>query len=320
MHQVPPVPSETLRVTRAAFPKGNLCMQIRDVLEVVCTDARFEPLFLWRGRHAEAPWRLVLVMLLQFAEGLSDRQAAEAVRSRIDWKYLLGLDLGDPGFNAALLSYFAANLSPRAAEQHFLDALLTACQVNNLPNGARRRSLESRRLIAESRFVNRLDRIAETFREALRAITMAAAEWINSWAPAEWHLRYGPLARAVLPPNGRLARRTFLETVRADGQCLLDAVRSPDAPLGLTDLEVVQLLGRLWAREFAVRNGRTVLRRSMKAADEFDPAQLANSSSLRTRAGRLRWDLRRSPVPPVPLSAPACTAYSSPRQRRGSPA
>jgi len=133
-------------------------------------------------------------------------------------------------------------------------------------------------------------------------------------------LRYGPLARAVLPPNGRLARRTFIETVRVDGQCLLDALRSPDVPPGLTDLEVVQLLGRLWAREFAVRNGRTVLRRSMKSTDDLDAAQLANGSSLRSRAGRLRWDLRRSPVPPVPLSAQACTAYSSPRQRRGTPA
>src|SRR5579859_5889418 len=258
MHQIPPVPTETLRVTRAAFPKGNLCMQIRDVLEVVSTDTRFGPLFLWRGRHAEAPWRLALVMLLQFSEGLSDRQAAEAVRSRIDWKYLLSLDLADPGFNAALLSYFTANLNPQTLEQHFLDALLTACQLRNLPGGSRRRGLESRRLITEARFVNRLDRISETFRGALRAVTLASPDWIAGWAPVEWHLRYGPLARAVLPPTGRLARRTFIETVQTDGQCLLDALGSPDAPLGLMELEVVQLLGRLWAREFAIRNGRTV--------------------------------------------------------------
>src|SRR4051794_39508543 len=69
MPHVPPVPGETLRVTRAAFPKGNLCMQIRDVLEGVCADTRFDALFTWRGRPAEAPWRLVLVMLLQVRGG-----------------------------------------------------------------------------------------------------------------------------------------------------------------------------------------------------------------------------------------------------------
>jgi transposase len=298
MPHVPPVPGETLRVTRAAFPKGNLCMQIRDVLEVVCTDTRFDTLFAWRGRPAEAPWRLVLVMLLQFAEGLSDRQAAEAVRGRIDWKYLLGLELTDPGFNVALLSHFSAQLSPRATEQLFLDALLTACQVSHVPNGNRRRRLDTGYLLTESRLINRLDRIAETFREALRAVTVAAPEWTNTWEPADWHIRYGPLARAALQPHGPAARRTFIETVRADGQCLLDALRSPDAPRGLSDLEVVQVLGRLWAREFSVRNGRTILRRALKlnSVDDAEPPHSLTRASLRARAGRLRWDLRRGPA------------------------
>jgi transposase len=81
------VPEETVRVARAAFPKGSRAMQLRDRLGVVYADARFAALFAGRGRPAEAPWRLALVTVLQFAEGLSDRQAAEAVRGRIDWKY-----------------------------------------------------------------------------------------------------------------------------------------------------------------------------------------------------------------------------------------
>jgi transposase len=296
MHHVPPVPTETLRVTRAAFPRGNLCMQIRDVLETVCADARYDSLFSWRGRQAEAPWRLVLVLLLQFAEGLSDRQAAEAVRGRLDWKYLLGLELADPGFNAALLSHFSTHLTPRAPEQHFLDAVLTACQTSHVPGAVRRRSLESKYLVTEARFINRLDRIAETFREALRAVTVAAPEWSNTWMPVDWHIRYGPLARAAFQPHGRLARRAFIEAVRADGQGLLDALGGPDAPRGLADLEVVQLLGRLWAREFAVRNGRTILRRALNSVDETERPQNLAGAALRNRAGRLRWDLRRGPA------------------------
>lgn len=92
--EVGPVPEETARVARAAFAKGNAWMQMRDVLGAVYDDASFAALFAPQGRPAETPWRLALVTVMQFAEWLSDRQAAEAVRARIDWKYALGLELG----------------------------------------------------------------------------------------------------------------------------------------------------------------------------------------------------------------------------------
>lgn len=87
------IPEETMRVARAAFPKGTRWLRLRDELGTVYEDDHFAPLFPTRGRPALAPRRLALVTVLQFAEGLSDRQATEAVRARIDWKYLLGLDL-----------------------------------------------------------------------------------------------------------------------------------------------------------------------------------------------------------------------------------
>jgi transposase len=87
------VPEETARVSRAAFPKGNTYTRMRDELGVLWEDEDFAGLFPTRGQPALAPWRLALVTVMQFAEGLSDRQAADAVRSRIDWKYALGLKL-----------------------------------------------------------------------------------------------------------------------------------------------------------------------------------------------------------------------------------
>src|ERR671928_93231 len=84
--------------------------RLRDELGTLYEDATFRPVFATRGRPAEAPWRLALVSVMQFAEQLSDRQAAEAVRARIDWKYLLGLELDDPGFDASVLSEFRARL------------------------------------------------------------------------------------------------------------------------------------------------------------------------------------------------------------------
>lgn len=97
------IPEETVRVARAAYPRGNALLKIRDELGTLYQDQMFAELFPHNGRAAEAPWRLALITLLQFMKELPDRQAADAVRGRIDWKYLLGLDLADPGFDASVL-------------------------------------------------------------------------------------------------------------------------------------------------------------------------------------------------------------------------
>ena len=92
---IPPVPAETARVARAAFPKGNLYMKLRERVGTIIQDEDFVPLFAKDGAPGLPPWRLALVTILQFHENLSDRQAAEAVRARIDWKYVLSLELTD---------------------------------------------------------------------------------------------------------------------------------------------------------------------------------------------------------------------------------
>src|SRR5512135_1806852 len=104
------IPKKTKRVAKAAFPKGNPYIKLRDELQSIYTDEDFTALFAQRGQPAESPGRLAIVTVLQFAEGLSDRQAADAVRSRIDWKYLLGLELTDPGFHYSVLSEFRSRL------------------------------------------------------------------------------------------------------------------------------------------------------------------------------------------------------------------
>ena len=99
-------PEDTVLVAQAAFPKGNRYMRMRDELGTLYDDQTFAALFPACGQPAESPWRLALVLIMQFAENLSDRQAADAVRARIDWKYALSLDLTDPGFDFSVLSEF----------------------------------------------------------------------------------------------------------------------------------------------------------------------------------------------------------------------
>jgi transposase len=85
--EIATVPEETRRAAQATFPRGNVYMRMRDELESIYEDDLFAHFFPARGQPAESPWRLALTTVLRFAEGLSDRQAADAVRSRIDWKY-----------------------------------------------------------------------------------------------------------------------------------------------------------------------------------------------------------------------------------------
>jgi len=116
-HPIPPVPEETARVARAAFPRGHVLMQLRDTLDTLYTDEQFADLFSRHGQPAEAPWRLALVTIIQFLDNLTDRQAADAVRGRLEVKYLLSLELTDPGFDHTVLSEFRSRLVEGHAEQ-----------------------------------------------------------------------------------------------------------------------------------------------------------------------------------------------------------
>src|SRR3954467_11477916 len=97
------IPELTRQVAHAAFPDGSLAMILRDQLGPIFADADFADLYPALGQPAASPARLALVTVLQFVENLPDRQAADAVRARIDWKYALGLELDDAGFDHPLL-------------------------------------------------------------------------------------------------------------------------------------------------------------------------------------------------------------------------
>jgi transposase len=121
---IPPVPEITAKVAKAAFPKGNKYMRLRDELGVFYQDEEFVDLYPNRGQPTIAPWRLVMILIMQFLENLSDRQTADAVRGRIDWKYALSLESEDDGFDFSVLSEFRARLIEGGISQQILDKML----------------------------------------------------------------------------------------------------------------------------------------------------------------------------------------------------
>src|SRR5579862_9911652 len=153
------IPEETIRIAKAAFPKGNIYMKMRDEFGTLYEDPQFADLFPRRGQPAESPWRLALTLVMQFAEGLSDRQAADAVQSRIDWKYALGLELTDPGFDHTVLSEFRLRLVAGAAEQRLLDTVLNRFVERGFLKARGKQRTDSTHVLAAVRLLNRLETV-----------------------------------------------------------------------------------------------------------------------------------------------------------------
>ena len=156
---IPPVPEETARAARGSFPKGAPWIALRDELGALYEDTDFAALFPSEGQPAEVPWRLALVTCFQFAEGLSDCQAADSVRSRIDWKYALSLPFDDPGFDDSVLSEFRTRLVEGHAEPLLFDKLLNLCRERKWLKTRGRQRTDSTHVLASIRSLNHLESV-----------------------------------------------------------------------------------------------------------------------------------------------------------------
>src|SRR3954453_1851836 len=250
LQPLPPVPDDTARIAQAAFRRGNPYVLVRDRLGSVFADADFADLYPKLGQPASAPWRLALVTLMQFREGLSDRQAAEAVRSRIDWKYLLALDLADAGFDFSVLCEFRARLLQHGATERLLARLLDAAREGGLLKARGRQRTDSTYVLAAVGDLNGPGMVAETVRAALNAIAVAAPDWLRALAPPEWHERYDRRIEDMRLPDSGPKRDAYAVQVGADGFRLLDALDGAQVPGRLRDLPEVGVLRRVWARHF----------------------------------------------------------------------
>ena len=268
-----PIPEETRRIARAAFPKGTLGIRIADALGTVYQDVQFADLFPRRGQPAEAPARLALATVLQFLEGLSDRQAADAVRGRIDWKYALALELSDPGFDHTVLSEFRTRLLEGTAEMRLLDLLLERLRALELLNARGRQRTDSTHVLAAVRVMNRLERVGETLRAALNELATVAPDWLRGIAPPEWYERYGRRVENYRLPRGEATRSKYASVIAADGQRLLAALEAAELSW-LREVPAVQVLRRTWQEQYVEREGKLVWREKEEMPS---PAELVHS-------------------------------------------
>lgn len=283
----PQVPELTAQVARAVAARGPypLAMRVRDELGELFPDTEFAEAFAERGRPGWSPGQLALVTVLQFVENLTDRAAAHRVRYGMDFKYALGLELDDPGFDASVLSEFRARLVEHNLEEKALELLLSSLRDRGLVKAGGKQRTDSTRVLAAVRDLNRLELAGETLRAALEALACAAPDWLADAVPVrEWAERYGPRTDSWHPPASKTKRAEMALVYGRDGFALLEAVHSPAAPVWLRDLPALRVLRTVWMQNYhrTVTEAGTEVKR--RESEDLPPGRLRLASPYDTDA------------------------------------
>ena len=219
------IPEETVEIAQASFPKGNVYMTMRDQLSLIYEDSKFADLFANDGQPGLPPGMLSLVTVMQYAEGLTDRQAAEAVRGRIDWKYALNLGIHDSGFHYSVLSEFRDRLIAGGQEADLLDNMLhQQWREQGLVKARGQQRTDSTAVLANIRQLNRLSCVGETMRRVLNDVSVVAPEWLLVQVSRDWFDRYGPRFDGYRLPKGKGEQEELRTTIGVDGRHLLTKI------------------------------------------------------------------------------------------------
>jgi transposase len=299
MRAVPwPDPDPVVAAAIRAKYKGRrlpLAVAVRDRLGQWMSDGLFAEAFGARGRPGWPPSRLALVTVLQMAEDLTDRQAAEAVRTRLDWQYALGLALDDEGFDHSVLSEFRTRVSGRGLEGAALDALLARLAAEGLVKAGGKQRADSTHVIAAVRGLHTVELAGESVRAALEALAAACPDWLAArFCAGDWARRYGERVDSWRLPAGKKERDALAIEFARDGRALVAACHEDGAPAWARELPAVQALRTVLLQNFTVSvdaQGREVIsRREPGLESGVPPAHIKVSSPYDPDA---RWGVKK---------------------------
>jgi transposase len=274
LESLPPIPEETARIARQLYQKTHRYRLLRDELGTIYTDEQFASLYPSSGQSAASPWRLALVLVMQFMENYTDRQAAEAVLSRIDWKYVLSLELSDLGFDASVLSEFRDRIMAGGKEETLLSTLLEQCREHGLLKARGKQRTDSTHVLAAIRTINRLECVGETLRAALNSLATVVPEWIKARAPSEWYDRYEMRMENFRFPKEKSKQEALANEIGKDGWYLLQLVAAEKALGWLREVPAIEVLRRVWVQQFWVQDEHI----HWRSNDDIPPAAKLISS------------------------------------------
>jgi transposase len=253
--QMTEIPEQTVKAAQASFPKGNVNIKMRDELGRIYDDEMFTEMYSHEGQPGWSAWRLALVTVMQFGEDLSDRQAADAVRGRIDWKYALSLELDDPGFDYSILSEFRGRLVKNKKGQEMLDKLLKMFKEKGWIKSRGKQRTDSTHMLASVRELHQIEVVGETMRNALNVLATAAPEWLKQKAKKEWVERYCDRYDGYHLPKEIEKRTELLITIGQDGQYLLEKVEESDEDHWMVEIPAIKTLKLVWEQQYKVEGG-----------------------------------------------------------------
>ena len=261
-------------------------MKMRDEFGPIYDDEQFASLFPERGQPAEAPWRLALVTIMQFLEDLTDRQAADAVRGRIDWKYALSLSLSDAGFDHSVLSKFRVRLIEGSAEQLLFDQMLTVLQQRGLVKAGGKQRTDSTHILAAVRTLSRLELAGETLRAALEALAIVAPDWLRQQVSQDWLERYGQSLDDYRLPKDAAEKIALAHQIGRDGEQLLSKIFHEPELIHLRMVEAVEVLRQVWVQQYYMKEGELCWRekKDRPAATQ----QILSPYDIEARGGKKR--------------------------------
>jgi transposase len=245
-----PIPDETRLLVQRLCPKGTVVTKLRDALGPIYSDAAFAHLFPKRGRPAEAPWRLALVTVLQAIEGLTDRQAAEAVRTRIDWLYALALPLDDPGFDFTILSDFRQRVLSGQAQDVLLEPILHLCRERGWLKAHGKQRTDATAVLARVRALSSLESVGESMRATLNALAEQEPAWMQAHLNPEWSERYVHRFELTRFPKAETQRKLLREHVGQDVAQLLASIDEATTPESVRNDPSVALLRQVFAQHY----------------------------------------------------------------------
>jgi transposase len=253
---LPVLPEDTARVARAAFKrKGSIYLTIGDQLSALFDEVDFAQLYAADGKPAISPNLLALVSVFQFMENLPDREAADAVRSRIDWKYALHLPLADTGFDDSVLSEFRTRLARYALAQTMFEQVLMRLQgLGLLKKGGKQRT-DATYVLAATQLLNRVQFVAETMRLALEALAEHRPAWLRGIALPHWYERYSLVLTGFRLPRTKEQQEALALDIGRDGFHLLKMLMGAEAPQQARQLPAIQTLQVVWQQQFEEQAG-----------------------------------------------------------------
>jgi transposase len=292
----PQVAAAVRGMYRSRKKEPPLAVTVRDRLGEWLHDGDFAAAFGVRGRPGWSPSRLALVTVLQRAENLTDRMAAEQVEMRLDWKYLLGLSLDDPGFDHTVLAEFRAKVAEAGLEQVALDALLDRLAADGLVKAGGKQRTDSTHVVAAVAALGRLELAGESVRAAVEALAAAHPDWLGQRAcVSDWSRRYGTPMTSWRPPASKARQDELAIAYARDGYALLEAVYDDSSPAWLAEIPAVDVLRRVLVQNYTRTihaGGREVIKRREREpeGDGLPPGHAKIASPYDLDA---RWGVKR---------------------------